>query len=452
VSSRRASSVPWRPRLAAAATALLLVAAAVLLAWLSQRHGVETDWTRAGRHTLSDASVALLRRLEEPLEITAYAREDPALRALVTRFVGRYRRHRGDIRFAFVNPDVVPDEVRSLGIAVDGELVLRYRGRVEHVRTDSEQEFANALQRLLRPGERWIAFTEGHGERSAVGRANPDLAVWADQLRQRGFRFQPVNLGETQAIPDNTSVLVIAGPRLPFLPGELNIVRRFLDEGGNLLWLADPDQGVTLAPLDEMLGIRLPAGTVIDTASRLVGLDDPTIALVTASLYGPHAALDGFKLTTLLPTAGALEPRAGTGWSWTPLLSTGNHAWLEAGPLAGEVSMDAGTDRPGPLVLAAALTRPRPGGGEQRIAVVADGDFLSNTYVSSGANLELGLRLVNWLAGDEALITIPARTAGDTQLDMDPVLLGSLGVVFLLLLPLTLLGTGIAIWWRRSRL
>lgn len=451
----RLFSPALRTRMASAGTAVLLVTLAALLAWLSHRHPVEADWTSAGRHTLSPASVELLGKLTGPLEITAYAREEPELRDVVRRFTDRYRRYKPDISLHFVNPDVVPDEVRSLGVTINGELVLKYQGRVEHVRSDSEQEFTNALLRMLRAGERWLAFIEGHGERSAVGQANHDLSLWARQLKQRGYRFQPVNLATTRAIPDNTSVLIIAGPQSPFLPGEVDLILRYLEQGGSLLWLPEPAATQGLDALATALGFRLPAGIVIDTAGQLLGLNDPTIALITASLYGAHPALKDFTLTTFLPTAGAILPLSGSAWALMPLLSTGNHAWLETGALQGEVHMDAGADLPGPLTVGAALTRLGPGdqtAAEQRAVVVVDGDFLSNAYVSNSANLELGLRLVNWLSRDEELISIPARTSGDTQLQMNSTLLGLLGMLFLLVLPLTFLVAGITVWWRRSRL
>ena len=445
-----------RAQLASAGTAVLILALAFLLAWLSIRFPFVADWTSAGRHTLSPASVELLRRLSGPLEITAYAREEPELRDAVRRVISRYHRYKPDLSLQFVNPDVVPDEVRSLGVTVNGELVLKYQERVEHVRSDNEQEFANALQRILRADDRWLAFVEGHGERSAVGQANHDLGVWAQHLKQRGYHFRPVNLAETHAVPDNTSVLIIAGPQSPFLPGEVNIVLRYLDAGGNLLWLTDPGAPPGLDALAARYGVSLPAGTVIDTAGQLLGLNDPTITVVTASLYATHPALKDFTLTTFLPTAGAILPVSGSEWTWTPLLSTGNHAWLETGPLQGEVGMDA-ADVQGPLTLAAALTRARPAAQgktapEQRAIIVADGDFLSNAYVANSAHLELGLRLISWLGRDENLISIPARTAGDTQLQMNSTLLGSLGVLFFLVLPVGLLVAGISVWWRRSRL
>ncbi|HEY7841784.1 MAG TPA: GldG family protein [Gammaproteobacteria bacterium] len=447
-----------RARVHSLLTGALIILLATLLGWLSTRHYSQWDWTAAGRHSLSDASTSVLRQFDGKVEITAYAREQPELRDMLQRFVDRYRRVRPDIALLFVNPDAVPDEVRNLGVSVNGELVLRYENRVEHVRVLSEQEFTNALQRLLRSRERWLAFVEGHGERSVLGQGNHDFGHFAQQLRQRGFRLQPLNLAETRTVPDNTAVLVLAGSRMPFLPGELQLVLEYLQRGGSLLWLSDPGGPPGFEPLAAVLGIELPPGTVIDLAGQLLGINDPTVALVTTSLYGEHPVLSGFAYSTIYPAAGAIVTGTGDGWRAQPLLTTGTHTWLETGPLSGEVGLDKGADVEGPLTLGVALERDveRKEGGEarapQRAVVIADGDFLSNTYIGNTGNLELGLRLVNWLSFEDDMISIPARTAGDTQLEIDSILLGMSGIFFLIVLPLALLLTGLGIWWRRSRL
>ena len=45
-----------------------------------------------------------------------------------------------------------------------------------------------------------------------------------------------------------------------------------------------------------------------------------------------------------------------------------------------------------------------------RIVVVGDSDFLSNTYLGNGANLEWGLNSLNWLSIDAVPMLIPPRT------------------------------------------
>ena len=124
---------------------LLLLVLTGLLAWLSTRYTYEADWTRNTNHTLSEASKQVLAGIEGPLQITAYAREREELRHAIKKFIGRYQRIKSDIELRFLNPDVVPDEIRTLGINVNGELLIKYQGKTEHVRTGSEQEFTNAL-------------------------------------------------------------------------------------------------------------------------------------------------------------------------------------------------------------------------------------------------------------------------------------------------------------------
>ncbi len=446
-------------RLHSAITALLLLMLFALCAWLSTRYNFESDMTRSGRHTLSEASLKILATASKPLEISAYARENSNLRSIIKRFVGKFQRAKTDISLNFVNPDAVPDEVRQLGINVNGELILRYDGRTEHVKSDSEQEFINALQRLLRNTERWLAFLDGHGERRADGKANHDLAEWVAQLKYRGFRHQALNLAETRVIPDNTSVLIIASPLVALLPGELAMIKDFLDNGGNLLWLTDPGDQSGMDSIAELLGVKIEEGAIIDTAGQLLGLNDPTITLTTASLYPDHPITKEFTLTVFFPKATALSTQPRQGWLSRTVLSTGNHTWLERGKLSGEVDFNPEQDKRGPLVLGLSLQRQvdkaegrKSAGKQQRVLVIGDGDFLSNTYVGNSGNLELGMRMINWLSSDDELVSIPSRTIEDAELNMSQLSQGIIGLGFLLALPLGFLGTGLFIWWRRKKL
>ena len=445
-------------RLTSAVLALLIVALAGLLAWLSARYTMEFDWTRNGRHTLSAASQQVLARMDGPIKITAYSREDAGLRDAVSKFIHRYQKLKPDIELHFVNPDVVPDEVRSLGITSYNELLIHYQGRNQHAQPGSEQEFTNALQRLARGTEHWLAFVEGHGERSPLGEANFDLNMWAQQLKNRGFKAQPINLANIQAIPENTRALVIAGPQVDLLPGETKHILDFVEQGGNLLWLTDPGALHGLEGLAEKLHVKLGTGTVIDTTGRLIGLDDPTIVIETASLYPPHPATGGFTYTTLFPSATSVTADAQSPWRMQPLLTTGEHTWLETGKLEAEISFDEAQDVRGPLNIGLTLERdlaPEPGDKAtrhaQRIMVIGDGDFLSNTYIGNSGNQELGIRLINWLSNDDDFIAIPASIAPDMQLELSPVAAGIIALGFLIMLPLLLFGAGGYIWWRRRK-
>lgn len=75
----------------------------------------------------------------------------------------------------------------------------------------------------------------------------------------------------------------------------------------------------------------------------------------------------------------------------------------------------------------------------------------SNTFLGSGGNLDLGMNIVNWLAGDDSLIALQPRPTLDATLDFSRAALYSIALVFLVGLPLALALAGAAVWWRRRR-
>ncbi|MEX0607678.1 MAG: ABC transporter, partial [Halofilum sp. (in: g-proteobacteria)] len=77
--------------------------------------------------------------------------------------------------------------------------------------------------------------------------------------------------------------------------------------------------------------------------------------------------------------------------------------------------------------------------------------FLSNAYLGNGANLDLGMRLINWLAGDDAQVQIASGQPADAGLNMSRTALAIIGLGFLLVLPLGLLTAGGVIAYRRRR-
>ena len=81
--------------------------------------------------------------------------------------------------------------------------------------------------------------------------------------------------------------------------------------------------------------------------------------------------------------------------------------------------------------------------------VIGDGDFLSNHYLGNGGNLELGIRIMQWLTRADSMIQIPKVKVPDRKIDLSSLQSAGIAVVFLILLPLLLLGTGAWIWYRR---
>ena len=65
--------------------------------------------------------------------------------------------------------------------------------------------------------------------------------------------------------------------------------------------------------------------------------------------------------------------------------------------------------------------------------------------------MDLGINIVNWLAGDDNLITVQPRATLDSGLTLSRTSMMVIVYGFLVLLPLGFLVTGGVIWWRRRR-
>ncbi|MDQ2972023.1 MAG: GldG family protein [Pseudomonadota bacterium] len=447
----------WRERADAWLFAALLIVGAACIALLSARYSIIADWSAGARASLAPESRAILAQLRGPVQATSYARSGGNLRTQIATFVERYQRYKLDLKLTFVDPDADPALMRKQAISVDGEIVLRWHDREQRIDQLDERSFNDALARLTRSRDRLIAFVTGDGERNANGKANADLGEFIAQLSTRGIRALPMNLAQSAGVPRNADLVVLASPQAELAPTAVQALRDWLDHGGNLLWLTEPDTGeVGLTPLAQMLGMRVLPGTLVDGTGAAFGLGDPR--LIVETVYPPQAITHGFKLNTLYPQVAALAVVSGAEWASVPILSSGAQSWNQIAPVdpaqASTIKYDASLgELRGPLDFGLALTRlsPSPDKNEQRAVVIGDGDFLSNSFLGNGGNRALGERVVDWLLNDDALVGLPPRGAPDralklTQLDLDGITWG-----FLIALPLLLLATGIAITWRRRR-
>lgn len=437
------------PRLKNTLVTLALVGSIGGLAALTYTFTGQVDITSNASNTLSEASQKVLANLPDKVQITAYLKKDATIRRQIEQLINRYRDHKADVTLTFVDPASIPEKTRELNIGSEGGIIIEYQGRLERLTFIDEAALTNALLQLASANERWVSFLTGHGERAADGIANFDFGTFGKALDQHKIKAQPLNLATVQAIPDNSNLLVISAPAVPLMAGELTLIKQYIDKGGNLLVLTDPNNANSI-PILELLGIRVLAGVLVDAKSKLYGIDDPSFVL--ASEYPKHPITKGFQTITVYPVTAALEVDASSPFKSEALLSSAKQSWTEIGPISGKIGLNAGgIEKAGPLNFAYALTREIKKDTEQRIVVIGDGDFLSNTYIGNVGNLDMGLRLVNWLIHDDKFIDIPAKTTPDSNLQLSPAAIAVLSFGFLIILPVLLLGTGFFVWRRRNR-
>jgi hypothetical protein len=404
---------------------VLFLALISLLAYVSHEYHFSKDITQSNRNVLSEASVNVLKQMHGPVNIKVFASADNTsggeqYRKGLVDFISRFKRAKTDIMIEFISPAEQPKIVQEEGVTKEGELVVEYQKRSEHlVPPYSEHELTNLLVRLSRTHEQPIMYLDGHDERNLRGTRPNDLNSFGQHLEDKGFKLVNPDLVTGKDVPANGAMLVIASPQKDLSAIEAKKIKAYLDGGGNLLWLLDDNNYHGLKDIAEYLGLQVSSGVVIDKSLIKYGGDPKN---VFASQYGEHAITKKMMYRTMFHEARQVSAQGNdeNGWTVSNLVDVAAGGWLETNKteLAGDISKvnyNAAEDKPGPINIAVALER-KYGKKGQRVVVIGNSSFLSDIFVTSESNRELGVNVMNWLAGDESLIVIQPKPLKDMSM------------------------------------
>ena len=465
-------------RYGAIASVSVLVVLGILIAvnYVSVKQNKRWDLTSNRQYTLSEQTVKLLQELKTPVKLVFFETDAEVDRSRVR--LNEYAYQSKQVTVEYIDPDKRPVPAKEYEIQSYGTIVVEHMGRRERVvvpqgQAPPEQDLTSALVKVLNPTEKRVYFLAGHGEKDPTNTERDGYSSIIDSLRQDNFQWEKLIIAQTNAIPDNATVLILAGPKTDLLEGEATLIRQYLStRNGKLLVLLDPPQDfkkpVPLPQIDALVkewGINATSSVVIDAS----GLTKIATIPVAAPPYPDHAITSRFQLITMFPVARAVVPAMGAPADRTAqsFVQTAQRAWAEANLASldppDKLTMDPDTgDLAGPVSMAAAVAVPaqadpaaakkegeaqRP--PETRVAVIGDSEFVANAYLGIEGNRDLFLNTVNWLAQQESLIAIRPKEASDRRLTMTANHM--LGVLWmsLVIVPVLVIGAGVFTWWRR---
>lgn len=450
----------------------IVVAIAIFAAvnYLGVRQSKRWDLTENQAYSLSEQTVRILQNLDAPVQFTVYDQETG-----FDRFRPRfdtYQYESDNVKVEYVDVDRQPGRAKEAEINAYGTVVATYKDREQRFTNTEEQDITNALIKLVSGAEKKVYFTQGHGERdtTSADRMRGYNAV-SEALGRDNFSVAALPLIQQPQVPDDASVVVIAGPDTDFLQPEIDALKRYVARGGKVLALIDPPQpgGADLPNLQGFLkewAIEFGNDVVLDASGigQLFG-GDATVPVVLS--YPAHPITEGFRVMTAFPHARSV--RAIEGGTRTPvsLLETSAQSWAETDlkTLAtGQVEFSEGSDRRGPISLGLAVSAPAaeppaaPLGAnaspdapkpESRIVAIGDSDFAGNNALGVQGNLDLFLNTVNWLAQQEDLIAIRPREAQDRRLSLTADDQTRIMLLSLLVIPGLMFAGGVYTWWKR---
>ncbi len=464
----------------AAASVVVVLGILIAINYLSERRNKRWDLTENKQYSLSDQSMKLLGSLTAPTKFLVFDQANNLERFRPRLESYRYGSRQVEVEYV----DVDKDPVRTKDYKVDtyGTIVVEYMGRTERVTTDSEQDITNALIKVVNPTAKKVYFITGHGEKEP---GNSDRRIGyssiGDSLKRDNYEFATLALAQTNEIPMDATVLVIAGPRTDLLEQEVPLINTYLtSRSGKLLVLFDPPENLKepapmprLSGLLDEWGIKATDTVVLDVS----GLTSNPTAPVAVAPYPAHAITNNFGFITAYPLVRALQaetsPQKRSGQTF---IQTGPRSWAEkslaslgdqknpvsADPAQGDIpgpvsigvatAVPAPTPEPTPASAAAADTKKpedEPKKPETRVAAIGDSDFISNAYLGLEGNRDLFMNVVNWLAQQENLIAIRPREPADRRMTLTENKTTAILLLSIFVIPGVVLGAGVYSWWRR---
>ncbi len=460
---------------------VLVLAILVLVNYFFARHHHRFDFTEAKLHSLSDQSVKVLKGLKDEVLLKCFFRETHYNRNKMENLLKNYAYHSKKIKYEFIDPDKNPGLVKRYEISQDGTTILECGDKENRITTSTEEDLTNAIIKVTREKKKVIYFLEGHGEASIEQSDDSGYSYAKQELEKLGYEVKKLTLALSDTFPSDCALLVIPGPEKDLLPNELETIKAFVQKGGRVFFMVDPETAPGLAPFLQDFGFKLEDDIVVDTMSRLFGGD---YFMPLVSEYEYHEITQNFRYATFFPYARSVEvaTQKPEGITVSILGKTSPNSWSERQLTVQKVTFDKDKDKQGPISLAAVATiKPKEeekkteaeegkntGEAEEkakaqeaeevevkkegRMAVFGDSDFVANRYYNLSGNGNFFLNTVNWLTEEADLISIQPKTASPRTLHLTPSQGRMIFFASVVILPLIVLVTGVAVWIRRRSL
>ncbi|HYX18500.1 MAG TPA: Gldg family protein [Nostoc sp.] len=494
----------WKRRSTQAGTNALVATLAVLailglINFLGTRYHLRADLTEAQLFTLAPQSRELVRVLPQPVKVWVFdISQNPQDRELLE----NYQRQSSKFKYEYINPETRPGLAEKFAVKDYGEVYLESGDKRQLVQTVNENErlseirLTSRLQQLTNSTTAKVYLLQGHGERQlSAGKGAISQAVQA--LGDKSFTTSPLNLGETAKVPEDAAVVIVASPKRGLFEGEVKALQEYLNRGGNLLLMIDPNTDPKLNSLLQEWGVRLDNRLAVDASGGSVGLG-PATPLVTE--YGQHPITKDFDNgNSFYPIARPLEITSVPGVQATPLLRTKPYpnSWAESDLESEKLEFNADKDLKGPLTLGVALSRkqtpksastPQPAptpsplpspttqskasptppaspapsappassapssqtATESRLVVLGNSEFATDGLFQQQLNGDVFLNSVTWLSQqDQQPLSIRPKEPKNRRITLTTTQSNLLILSSLLVLPLIGFAIAVIIWWKR---
>lgn len=285
-----------------------------------------------------------------------------------------------------------------------------------------------ALMKLVRD-KRKAYLTVGHGELNDPESLPADLreklpdakaTVIKAMLQAQNYEVKNLGLidGLGSEIPEDATMVLVLGPRTPFLEEELAALDRYLARGGHVLIAMDPRSDFTLGPLEQRLGVRFDKTPMLDDKNFVVSRGP---RWMITNQFSSHASITSLSKAAsneglLLLDSGSFDEvelagDEGAKPKRTHVIRTMSHAFRDAD---GNLAFTDGLEKRDRWIVATAVEGPEPDADALmkvpgfRAMVFADVDLFVDRPIQQGGTIFLETYggpmpadAIKWVGGEE---------------------------------------------------
>lgn len=435
---------------------LILFGILVVVNIFAVRFSWRFDTTAARQFSLAEQTRNVLKSLDKDVSIIGFFKSGDE--AFTKELLTEYAHHSDRLHFEFSDPDKKPGLAKKYQVNSYGTLIIKADGKEERIEKSEEQLLTNAIIKVTREGRKKLYFSSGHGEKNPDSEAPDGLSTARKALIDENYEIASIVLARESAIPADCSLLAVVGPRTGLFANEKALIGEYLEKGGKLMVLLDPASHDSWTELLGEWGFRIGRDIVVDASGfgQLFGTG-PTMPIV--SQYEEHTITRDFNLMTFFPEARSVSraKNSPSGLEFKEIGKSSARSWAETSPINGveQITFDEGKDLPGPVTLFASAevaqtsTAAREKTGKTRVLVFGDSDFAGNSHFNTQGNGNLFQNGVSWLAEEEDLISVRARSPEDRRIAITQTQSRALLYLGVIILPLAIFLAGIAVYRKR---
>ena len=419
------------------------------------------DTTEQNVYTLAPQTHKALAVLEESVIIRGFfigGEVTPEVEDLLKRL----QKASKNIEFRAIDPEKDPAATQRFGVSEKDTLHLSFAREdssreVKVVRDLSEQNIVNGILKLTRGGSKKIYWIYGHGEANLDDDTEAGYLFLKEAIQGENIAVEQLLLAGAVKLPDDADAILLMAPRKSLLENEKALLKSYLEDGGSMLLLSEPNTVPDVAELVSPLGIAVGQDIVLDQVVRLFAGPGVGVQPVVQT-YSDHPAVEGFDQNTIFSTISSVRvsDTDKEGVVLEEIAFTGDNSWVDTDVAnifseKPEVKLPP-EDKRSPVPVAAAFSRKMKDDSEKesRVIVIGDADFIANVNIRHLFNRDFMLNALNWVIGEQQRVSIRARTLKASTKTITPEQFRSIFLVCALLLPEVVLIWGLSIWWLRK--